>query len=483
MALEEHESVGTPDWWLLRLGRRLTDRQPNLRVWWDYYRGEPPLPQGPKKESEAYRDFQRKARSNFCLEVADSSVNRLRVIGIADGEGRPDTEAWRWWQANRLDARQAVLWRTALALSEAYLMVGPHPRDERRPLITLEHPRETIVEHDPATGERLAALKAWYDDVAGVARATVYLPDQLVRYETSSRGRGPMRWGPKIWTRLQGPDGGGPHQLGSVPVVPFACRPFLGEDPVAEFDNVIDIQDRINLGVLNRMTIERYSAFRQRWIRGHKFRKVTDPETGLQTVEQPFKPGPGAVWASEFENAQFGDFQQSQIDDLLRAHETDIRDLLIISRTPAYTYAGNLVNISPDTIEALDVSHVAKVEEHQANFGEGLEETLGMAARIAGVERDFTAAEVRWRNPRLINPAVAADAATKKKAIGYPLAVIAEDMGESPQRVQRIVSEAAADQLAGAQALQMAADATAQAQTPARPPVGATGDGGDDGGA
>ncbi|MFC6936715.1 hypothetical protein ACFQHO_44910 [Actinomadura yumaensis] len=71
------------------MGRRLTDRQPNLRVWWDYYRGEPPLPQGPKKESEAYRDFQRKARSNFCLEVADSSVNRLRVIGIADGEEGP----------------------------------------------------------------------------------------------------------------------------------------------------------------------------------------------------------------------------------------------------------------------------------------------------------------------------------------------------------------------------------------------------------
>lgn len=446
MPLEDPDTPESPDWWLLRLGKQLTARQKQLQIWWDWFSGDHPLPQGPKRATEAYKDFQRKARSNFLQEIVNASVNRLRVIGIADEKGQADAEAWRWWQLNHMDRQQRMLWRATLALSTAYLMVGEHPRVARQPLITVEHPRQVIVATDAATGERLMALKVWYDDVARRARANVYTPTEVIKYATETRGPGPMRWGPRTWTRLTGEEGGGPHGMTRVPVVPFECRPFLGEDPVAEFDGVIDIQDRINFGVLNRMTAERYSAFRQKWVRGHKFRKVRDPETGLEIVEQPFVPDPGGVWASSGENVMFGEFSQTQLGDYLRAHEADIRDLLIISRTPAYTYS-DLVNISADTIEALDVSHVAKVEEHFDGLGESIEETWGLAAEVAGVERDYTQAEVRWKNPRLINPGVAADAAVKKKSIGYPLAVLAEDLGESPQRVQRITSEAAADAL------------------------------------
>lgn len=468
MPLESPDEPLSPDWWLLRLGRQLAARRPQLDLWWNYFSGDHPLPEGPRRATEAYRDFQKKARSNFCMEVANSSVNRLRVVGIVDDQGRPDDEAWRWWTLNRMTARQAVLWRATLALSRAYLMVGEHPRQARRPLVTLEHPRQVIVDTDPATGERRAAVKAWYDDIAKRARANVYLPTETIKYATGNRGPGPMRWGPRVWTRLEGAEGGGLHGMSQVPVVPFECRPFLGEEPAAEFDNVIDNQDRINLGVLNRMTAERYSAFRQKWVKGHKFKKTIDPETGLEIIQQPFVPDPGAVWASENGDTDFGEFQQTQLDGYLRAHEADIRDLLIISRTPAYTYS-DLVNIGADTIEALDISHVAKVGEHMGNFAEGLEDTWDLCAEVAAIDRDFTVGEFRWMNPRLINPAVAADAAVKKRSLGYPLSVLAEDLGESPQRIERITSEVAADALMGARALQLAAgnEQTARDAVPA----------------
>jgi len=465
--LTEHETPDSPDWWLLRLGRRLRARQGKLRVWRDYYRGDHPLPQGPKKATDAYRDFQKKARTNFMEMVVDASVDRLRVLGITDSQGRPDDDANRWWQLNRLDARQILVYRTALSLSESYVIVGPHPADRRRPLITVEHPSEVIVEHDPATRERRAALKAWYDDVAGVARANVWLPGRVIKYVTERRGPGPLPWGPGAWTISEDIE----HNLG-VPVVPFSCRPGLDEDPQPEFGGVIDIQDRINLGVLNRMTAERYSAFRQKWVKGHKFKRRVDPETGLETIEQPFVPDPAGLWASEGENTQFGEFSQTQLLDYLKAHELDIRDLLVVSRTPAYYYAGDLVNIGADTVLALDLLHVAKVEEHALNFGESWEDVNAEAALVAGVDRDFSAAEVRWRDPRQFNPSVVADMATKYKSIGYPLAVIAEKSGESPQMVQRIVSESAADQLAAAAALQLATQAQPDAQAAATAPGG-----------
>lgn len=480
MALSEHDDVGSPDWWLLRLGRKLEARQSKLTQWWNYFTGDHPLPQAPKRATDAFKDFQRKARSNFCGEIANSSVNRLKVIGVADAAGAPDDDAWRWWELNRMQARQKVLWRAALALSEAYVMVGWHPDDTSRPLATIEHPSEVITEDDPATGEPIAALKAYYDDRFGIGRATLMLgPDVTIKYTTEQRRAGRLPWTWQAWDLDAASSFH--HDLGRPPVEPFRCQPFLKEDLEPEFGSVIDIQDRINLGILNRMTAERYTAWRQKWVKGHKFDKVIDPATGLEVPVQPFVPDPGAIWASEFDDTQFGEFGQTMLGDYMKAHEVDIRDLLVISRTPAYTYAGDLVNVGSDTIQALDSSHVAKVEEHQGEFSEGLKAVTTLMARVAGIDRDYTQAVIRWSDPRNFNPAVAADAAVKKKNIGYPLSILAEDMGESPQRVRRITSEAAADQLLGMQALRLANDSAgvAAAATPGLNELQDAGTGGD----
>ena len=440
------DTPGVPDWWLLRLGRRMRDRRKDLDRWWDYYSGKHPLPSLPKNAVAAFVDFQRKSRTNFCRPVADAPVHRLKVLGVTDGEGRPDEDALRWWQHNRLDSRQKLVYRTAMAQSAAYVIVGPHPSrtepgsDLSAPLVTAEHPRQVIVEHDPATGERVAALKAWWDDIDRVGRAIVYMPDGLQRYVTPRRSGGGLPWGPESWE----PDGDyEEHGLGAVPVVPFECRPDLMEDPQPEFAGVLDIQDRINMGVLNRMTAARYSAFRQKFVTGHKFRKRTDPATGLELVEQPFVPSPSAVWASEGENTKFGQLDATDLSGFLKEHESDVRDMLVLSHTPAYYFASDLVNISADTVNALDVNHLAKVGEHQDGFGEGWEDVLALCAAQAGAERDYSQAEVDWADPRRLNPSVLADAATKKHSIGYPLGILAQELGESPQRVRRITSEAA----------------------------------------
>jgi hypothetical protein len=248
-------------------------------------------------------------------------------------------------------------------------------------------------------------------------------------------------------------DDGEPHDLGRLPLVEFPRMPDLGEDPEPEFACVMDGQDRLNLGVLNRMAASRYSGFRQTWIKGHRFAKRTDPATGLTVVDQPFVPGPGNIWVSEGEQAQFGQLEATDLRPFLEEHASDVRDMLIISQTPAYYYAGDLINISADTIAALDLLHVAKVREHIASFGEGLEDVFSLAAAQAGVADDYTEATVRWADPQYLSPAVQADAATKLSSIGYPLDVIAERLGESPQQVRRISGGAAAAKLLAASLL------------------------------
>jgi hypothetical protein len=455
--LDETPEIDNPDFWLLRLGRRMRKRERMLDEWWRYYRGRPPLPELPKNAQQAFLDFQRKARTNVCQLIANASVHRLTALGVIGPDGEPDDRASRWWQQNRLDSRQKLVWRAAMAQATGYMLVGEHPtRTEENgrpsPLITAEHPRECIVECDPETGEPLVGLKAYHSDIDGYGRAVVFFDDVRFPYRTKERCGQRLPWGPDSWVPVGG-DEGEPHDLGMLQLVEFARMPDLGEDPEPEFAGVTDIQDRMNLGVLNRMATSRNAGFPQKWIKGHKFSKKVDPTTGLITVEQPFVPGPSAIWVSEGENAMFGQLPAADISGFLKEHETDVRDMLILSHTPAYYYAGDLVNISSDTIGALDILHVAKMREHIAAFGEGLESVMALCAAQAGVPEDYTEAEVRWANPAHASLAVKADAATKLKSIGYPLDVIAEEMGETPATVRRITAGAASQALLAASLL------------------------------
>ncbi|MEV6836778.1 phage portal protein [Streptomyces sp. NPDC051133] len=457
--LDETPDLDNPDFMLLRLGRRLRKRTGVLEGWWQYYRGRPPLPQLPRNAEQAFIDFQRKSRTNFCGLVANATVHRLLALGVTGSDGNPDNNASRWWQANRLDSRQKLVWRVAMAQSVGYMLVGPHPtlvEDNGRPspLITPEHPSECIVEYDPETGEPLVGLKAWHNDVDGYGYARVYYDDRSFPYRTTEPfGSHRLPWGPDSWQYAGEADDGEPHDLGRMPLVEFARMPDLGEDPEPEFACVMDTQDRVNMGVLNRMAASRYSGFRQKWVKGHRFPKRRDPDTGLTVVEQPFVPGPNTVWVSEGENAQFGQLDATDLSGFLKEHESDVRDMLIVSQTPAYYYASDLINISADTVAALDLMHVAKCREHIAAFGEGLEDVFSLAAAQAGVPDDYTEATVRWADPQYLSPAVQADAATKLKAVGYPLDVIAERLGETPQQVRRITAGAASQALLAASLL------------------------------
>ncbi|MFF7171099.1 phage portal protein [Streptomyces pseudovenezuelae] len=454
--LDETPDLDNPDYMLLRLGRKLRKRQGVLDEWWRYYRGRPPLPELPRNAEAAFIDFQRKSRTNFCKVIADSTVHRLFALGVTAADGTADPNASRWWQINRLDSRQKLVWRVAMAQSAGYMLVGEHPTQTEAngrpsPLITAEHPREAIVEYDPETGEPYVGLKALHNDVDGYGYAYVLYDDTTFAYKTRERCT-PSRlpWGPDSWVPL---DDGEPHDLGRMPLVEFARMPDLGEDPEPEFACVTDTQDRVNMGVLNRMAASRYSGFRQKWVRGHKFARKTDQATGITTVVQPFVPGPNTVWVSEGENAQFGQLDATDLRPFLDEHASDVRDMLIMSQTPAYYYAGDLINISADTVSALDLMHVAKCREHILSFGEGLEEVMSLAAAQAGVPEDYTEATVRWVDPQYLSPAVMADAATKLKAVGYPLDVIAEKLGETPQQIRRITSSAASQALLAASLL------------------------------
>jgi hypothetical protein len=233
--------------------------------------------------------------------------------------------------------------------------------------------------------------------------------------------------------------------------------PFLngdeGDEPRSAFARGIDVQNRLNLTLLNRLTAERYASFRQRWI--SNYRVEIDEVTGLPIA--PFKPGVDQIWTMDppepgEPESRFGDFQQTDTSNMLRGTEADMRAFAAVTLTPVYYLPGDLINVSADSIAALDAGHVADVKQSMASWSEGLEEVLQLMANVAGLDRDLSQSEIVWARPENFQPAVVADYASKLVAAGIPLPMVAEDIGWTPQRVSQLRSEqASAAFLAAAQ--------------------------------
>lgn len=459
----------SPFEWLQRLGPKLIKRGEAIAYWRRYYHGDHDLPAGPSQHKEAFVRFQRLARTNLCLLCAESMVHRMCATGYRDNsQGRAqDNAVWQLWQDAKLDARQFGIYRKAFSRSASYVTVGVDPRKPRTPRVTIEGPETVIVETDPGEPwRRLAALRLWHDDIAKRWLATLYLPGERYHWQTRHEHKTPTRTPALGWDEASWEPRGDPgRSLPNVPVVPFLnCDE--GDSPVAEFDPGIDVQNRLNLTILNRLTAERYGAFRQRGLVNYE--PEEDSATGL--VISPFNPGIDQVWTvppneiGQPEPRLF-DFAQTDTSMMLRGAEADMAAFCSITLTPLYYMPGDLVNISADTIAALDAGHIAKVKQRMALWGEGLEEVAQLMADVAELDRDLSDGEIVWARPENFQPASVADYATKLVSAQIPVTMVAEEIGWSPQRVQQLRAELAAESLRAALATPPAGAA--------RPPTGA----------
>lgn len=466
---------GTPDWWLIRLGKRLDTNAKKYQMLERYYTGDHPLPEGDRRARELFRKLQKKARTNYCQLIVDAPRERLKVVGFrAGGQGSDDTDraAWQVWQANKMDANSGLVHTAALKFGVAYVIVGPNKNDPATPIITVEDPCEVIHDSDPVNWRKTrAAIKTWYDDVQQAVFAVVYLPDSIHYYRSARKITDPSRLGQEKWSAgwwITDPDSPAvTNPLGEVPVIPFINRPDLKGNGAGEFEGVIDIQDRINNGILDRLVISKMQAYRQRWAKGVT---LTD-ENGNPT--QPFVPGVDLLWAVEDDKAEFGDFSEANITPLLAATRDDVQDMASISKTPPHYLLTGIVNASGQALDAAETGLVSKVLDDQVEFGESWEEVNRLAGKYAGREVPMDA-EVIWKDPQYRTLAELASASVQEQAAGVPWRTRMRRLGYSPVEIDRMQAERVADALLLAQYPQLEPSGTPVRYTAAAVPADST---------
>lgn len=189
----------SPEQWRNSLYPKITARAPSLRVFDDYYSGNHPLPfltpAHADKMKSAFRQMLVESQTNFMRLIIDTVAERLRVEGIrlsATSDPTSDKDSWDIWQANQMDTLHTDAILSSLIKGVSYLSVWEDTNGDGYPDINVEDASECIVAYTPGSNyrRREAALKCWRDDVEGVERATLYLPDTIHKWSRPIGGKG-----------------------------------------------------------------------------------------------------------------------------------------------------------------------------------------------------------------------------------------------------------------------------------------------------
>ena len=436
----------SPEWWLARLYKRLTDRRDMVDFFSEYYCGEHPLPWVAPQARDEFRRIVKMTRSNYMGLVVDATAERLNVEGFRfGGEGDADADTWRIWQANDLDSYSDMAWLEALISGASYFHVAPNPKDTSTPFVWVEHASQAIVEHAPGTNrrDRAASLKVWNDDWTGEIHATLQLPDRIYKYrtkKTTADANGNLQWSERAVQGEQ-PNGQRKNPLGTVSIVEIPNNPRLLEGGVSELYDLTDIQDRINKTIFDRLQTQEFGVDPQKWAVAFP----TEDDNGTPNVVEF---GRNRMVTTDIAETKFGNFAVAPLDPYSMAKREDVKDIASRSRTPAQYLLGEMSNVNGETLKASESGLISKVKQRMRPFSEATEEAMRLARRAAGLS-DATDArmETIWTNPQYRTEGELTDAVIKRLASRISsLRQAREDVGYTATQIVQLEKDDLAEQ-------------------------------------
>ena len=396
----------SPGWWMQQLWRQLSAGQKRFQLLEDYRCGRPRLILGSEAVRSAFARFQRVARSNFADVIVQAMVERMAVRAIrtaADATDNGDERAQAMWKANALEIFQSDVYRMMATFGIGYVSLAQPEDDAEFPIITVEDPRQVVTIQDPVNPlKTLAAFKLYHDQMAGEDVAVLWLPGQKV---VATRKRAARIAPPPTEMSFIGPPPLVPvsfspaaftidearseeYSVQDIPVVPFGNR-----DRVGEFELHLDLLDRINHMILQRIVIATLQAFKQRAIElsdqatddpnDPRALPTHDDEGNLIDYDDLFSADPGALWRLPV-GAKIWESSQADIGGILTAVKDDAMHLAVVTRTPFSMFTPDAANQSAEGAQLQREGLVFKVEDRDRIAGRSWAEVVSIGFKMMG---------------------------------------------------------------------------------------------------
>lgn len=423
---DEHVLIATPtgtpgslDIELVKLmwDTLLHDRADTFDLAHDYLHGDHTKPYAPQTASEQVRDLQERSITNWMPLLVNLPTQVSYVDGYRRGsggeglrskaksEGITDTKRfspeWKEWQRNRMDGRQATIYRAALTYGQSFALVNNLTKPGK-PKVEVLPTRHTIAFFDdPVNDIRpkiVLTIKAYPRDEKNPGLAVLW--DDTHRHELSITHQGDFaRKGESV------PHG---HESG-CPVVRYTCGALddEGRSQGVITRTMVSLQDRVNQAAFSTNITADFGAFKVRTAAGLQVNYKINAETGEPLLDAAGNPIPEPIvvsqarmLVSEAPDTKFDQLDETPIAGYLANEDQATKNLAAIAQFPLHALIGNVSNLSAEALEALEKQFMRQMESLHVSWGESHEELFRLIAEALGDSdgADSYGGEVRWRD-------------------------------------------------------------------------------------
>lgn len=454
-----HEQIGTlvSDMWMLH--------QSEL-VWLDriygYTTGQLGAPSVPEGSEDEVKELAKLAVKNVLSLVRDSFCQNLSVVGYRNSASEENAKGWAQWQANRMDARQAEVYRPAVTYGAAYVIVT---NEVSGTLWRTRSPRQLLsVYEDPQVDVwPQYAFETWIDSSDAKPRRKAVLYDDTFMYplDLGEMPTVPVDQNATMYARAARITEFGepvPHGAEVCPVVRFVNGRDADDMILGEIAPLIRLQQAINSVNFDRMLVSRFGAFPQRVISGWS-----------GSPSEVLKASAKRVWTFDDADVTAQAFPAADLSNYNGVLAEMLEHVAMVAQISPAQVTGKLVNLSAEALAAAEANQQRKIAAKRDSFGESWEQVFRLAAAISGnsAGADDDESEVVWRDTEARTFAAIVDGVVKLATAGVP---IEELLSAVPGFTQQQIA-AIRDAMAKMRAADVAAYVPPAAPTPATMPM------------
>jgi len=281
----------------------------------------------------------------------------------------------------------------------------------------------------------LELLKIWRDKELELDLAYFYYP---TRIEVFVKASDSSLYSVDNWIYRE--DLSSDNPLGEVPVVKFENM-----DGEGEFEPYLDIIDRINHMILQRVIIATTQAFKQRWIKGDL--PTHDADGNEVDYNGLFTSSPGSMWIIP-EGADIGESTQTDIQGILAAVRADIQDFAAMTRTPMHYLSPEGANGSAEGASLAREGLVFKAEDRMNRVTSSWSKVMSLMFKWIGDKERANLLDLEpiWKPAERYSLAERADANSKLQDVPFRMRM-ATVMQYTPEEIAEMEIERAGETL------------------------------------
>lgn len=419
--------------------------------------GNPYAPRG-QADNDEYQDIAARTPAPFGRLIVASVAQTVYMESatIAGKKSNPDDsdlDCIRVLKSNNWSARQIPLTRSTIGHGTAFVKLSPAKNiftGEDTVKITTSSATRTALFWDDLDDEW--ANFALTIDPAPIPegerateRWTCVYTDETGEYQLTFNGRGERL---EDWTF----DGIlADWDLPVCPVIPFTNVEDLDGNTVGEIEPVIPLLRRIDQDTFDRIVVQRFGAWKIRWIAG-----LAAP-SGSSADERRAKAlqlKVEDILIAENPETKFGTLDATEIKGFIEAHDADLRVLSAVTQTPPHHLLGLSANLQAEALAAAEAGLQRKSNDFKVYNSGSYQKLLRLIAVMRGNSEEARADEydIQYRDTesRSLNQAAQALGALATQ-LGVPVEMlwnrIPDWTDDDTRRALEIIEDRKADAL------------------------------------